>query len=217
MKNHLHDPAVIKLFENTIAEYVGTKYGVSVSSNTDGIFLALKYLIHCGKLKEGTAIDVPNRTFMSVPMSIINANLKIKFKDIQWNGFYRLSPTVIYDSATSFFKNMCVNYPNSIFVISFQYRKSLPIGKGGMIMTNDKKACDYLTRARFNGRNLANKKPKIIGWSMYMTPEQAARGLTLFDSMDLKNSKITNTKYSKGYALYDDISTWKIWNNYKRT
>jgi len=216
MKNHLHDINIIKLVENTVSKYVGTKYGVSVSSDTNGIFLALKYLIHCGKLREGDYVDVPKRTFMSVPMSIINANLKINFKAIKWNGFYRLSPTNIYDSATSFFENMCLDYPDSIFVLSFQYRKSLPIGKGGMIMTNDHKAYDYLAKARFNGRSVTNREPEIIGWSMYMTPEQAARGLTLFDSMDLRNSKITSAKYSIGSSFYDDISTWKIWNNYRR-
>jgi len=215
MKNHLNDTNIIKLFENTISEYVGTKYGVSVSSNTNGIFLALKYLIHSEKLKEGDTIDVPKRTFISIPMSIINANLKIRFKNIQWNGFYRLRPTNIYDSAASFFRNMCADYPDSMFVLSFQYRKSLPIGRGGMIMTNDKKAYDYLTKARFNGRSITNREPRIIGWNMYMAPEQAARGLTLFDSMDLSNSKITNTKYSIGSSLYDNISPWKIWNNYK--
>ena len=200
------DTNIIDLFEKTISEYVGTKYGISVSSNTNGIFLALKYLVHSGKLKEGGTVDVPNRTYMSVPMSIINANLKINFKNTRWNGFYRLPPTNIYDSATSFFRNMCVDHPDSMFVLSFQYRKSLPIGRGGMIMTNDKKAYDYLTKARFNGRSISNREPQIIGWNMYMTPEQAARGLTLFDSMDLRNSKITNTKYSTGSSLYLNIA-----------
>ena len=217
MNNNLHDVAVVELFENTVADYLGTKYGISVSSNTDGIFLSLKYLIHCGKLKKGTAIDVPSRTFMSVPMSIIHANLKINFQNIQWESFYRLAPTNIYDAALAFFRNMCVHYPKDIFVVSFQYRKSLPIGKGGMIMTNDKNARDYLVKARFNGRSIAHREPDMLGWSMYMTPEQAARGLTLFDSMDLRNSKITHARYSKGSALYDNISSWKIWKNHKRT
>lgn len=216
MKKILHDLTVIELFEKTVAEYLGTKYGIAVSSNSNGIFLALKYLLHCGKLKEGAAIAVPRRTFLSVPMAVVNANLKIKFKAIQWNGFYRLAPTNIYDAATSFFRNMCAPYPDSMFVVSFQYRKALPIGKGGMIMTNDKKAYDFLTRARFNGRSPSKQEPDLIGWSMYLTPEQAARGLTLFDSLDLKNSRITNTKASRGSALYADLSRWKIWDKYKQ-
>ncbi len=215
MKKRLHDLQVIELFENTIARYVGAKYGVSVSSNTGGIFLALKYLLHSGKLKEGGAIDVPSRTFISVPMAVIHAGLKVNFTPRPWKGFYRLAPTQIYDSATAFFRNMCADYPEGLFVLSFQYRKSLPIGKGGMIMTNDKKAYAYLVKARFNGRAIAARKPEIIGWNMYLPPEQAARGLTLFDGLDLRNSKLTSARFSTGSSSYADISGWKIWDKYR--
>lgn len=215
MRNYKSDIAVIELFERTVARYVGAAYGIAVSSNTNGIFLALQYLLHRGRLQAGSAIDVPRRTYLSVPMSIIHAGFKIRFVNTPWRGYYRLAPTNIYDAATAFFRNMCADHPRAMFVLSFQYRKSLPIGKGGMIMTNDKQARDYLVKARFNGRPSAGGKPAFIGWNMYLTPEQAGRGLTLLEGMDLKNSKITSTRFSDGSSSYPDISAWKIWHSHR--
>ena len=63
-----------------------------------------------------------------------------------------------------------------------------------------KNAYDYLTKARYDGRDL-NKSQlddniNTFGYHMYMTPEDAARGLILFNQL---NTKHEDTHSSKSY------------------
>jgi hypothetical protein len=71
---------------------------------------------------------------------------------------------------------------NSLICLSFHAKKTLPIGRGGAILTDSKKAYEWFKCARFDGRHevaLDNDTLAFPGWNMYMTPEQAARGLEL--------------------------------------
>jgi hypothetical protein len=55
-----------------------------------------------------------------------------------------------------------------------------------MILTDSEQARDWLRKARYDGRSgLPYKQERIemLGYHCYMTPEQAARGLQLFDVM----------------------------------
>ena len=73
----------------------------------------------------------------------------------------------------------------------------MPIGKGGMILTNDKEAYNWFRTVRYEGRNISDDgincvpykedKIKSLGWNMYMTPEQSARGLELFEKIEDNN------------------------------
>jgi hypothetical protein len=143
---------------------------------------------------------------MSVPMSILNTGSKIKFRDEKWSGSYRLEPTNVWDSAVRFTKDMYVK--DSLYVLSFQYRKGIPMGRGGMILTDSKKYYDLLKKLRFNGRtdgiSQVDDIYNIKGWNMYMTPEQAARGLTLMSVLPDKN------KDTAGYQDYPDISNHPV-------
>jgi dTDP-4-amino-4,6-dideoxygalactose transaminase len=176
----------INRFERTIAEYCGSKYGVAVDCCSHAIFLSLLYLKEMGEIQEGSQITIPKQTFRSVPNYIRHAGLIPVEADIEWRGCYQLHPTRVYDSAVRFEKNMYIK--DSFFCLSFQYRKNLPIGRGGMILTDDKDAVERLKELRLNGRD---------GWNMYMTPEQAARGITLLKMREKKT----------GWSDYDD---WTI-------
>ena len=158
------------------------------------------------KLKEKTVIHVPNRTYMSVPMSILNAGCKIKFDNKKWSGAYRLEPTNIWDSAVRFTKDMYVQ--DSLYVISFQYKKGIPLGRGGMILTNSKEAYTLLKKLCFNGRTngipQADDTYTIKGWDMYMLPEQAARALSLMSILPEKN------RDTAGYQNYPDLSNHNV-------
>ena len=176
----LKDPwDVVDLFEKKVATYAGSKYGVAVDNCTDALFLCLKYLGAKGE------ITLPKRTYVSVPCSVIHAGCQVKFEDIEWSGQYQLAPYPVYDAATRMRKGMYIE--DSYYCLSFHRRKHVPIGKGGMILTNDKKAYDWLKVARYEGRNI-DKLYKddtfdVIGWNMYMPPEQAAEGLELFKNI----------------------------------
>ena len=101
---------------------------------------------------------------------------------------YQLKPYPIYDGAVRMKKNM---YQKGTFhCLSFHIRKHIPIGKGGMILTDDIDAYNWFKTVRYEGRTVDNNgnyllykddNVKSLGWNMYMTPEQAARGLELFE------------------------------------
>jgi dTDP-4-amino-4,6-dideoxygalactose transaminase len=193
--------SIIKDFENKIADYAGSKFAVAVDSCTNAIFLCCKYL----KVQE---VTIPSRTYVSVPCSIINAGGKINFKEIEWldNGFYQLNPYPIYDAAHLCYKNMYIK--NSFFCISFSATKTINIGKGGMILTDDEDAVIWFKQARYCGRHevpLMQDKFEIVGWNMYMTPEQAARGILL-----MNNIKDFN-QHKK--PQYPDLSKYRIYKN----
>lgn len=197
---------IINTFEEKIAMYAGSKYAVSVDSATNAIFLSLLYLKECGILKKDESITIPSHTFLSVPMSIIHAGLKVKFEDVEWIGAYQLKPTKIIDSAVRFKKDMYIK--DSLYILSFQYRKSIPIGRGGMILTDSEDAMKWLKMARFNGKHDGvskfDDKFEICGWDMYMTPEQAARGLALLNPMKQLDGDIGGSKD------YPDLSKQEV-------
>lgn len=196
-------------FENEIAKYTGSKYAVSVDSATNGIFLSLLYLKYTKEVHTGDHIVIPSKTFLSVPMAIKNAGLNIIFKDYEWQGLYKLEPTRIYDSALRYSKGMYI--PGSMMVLSFQYRKHIPIGRGGMVLTDDINAVKWLKMARFNGKHEGvsrfDDEFEICGWDMYMTPEQAARGLLILNSMRSPDGDIGGSKD------YPDLSKQKVFND----
>jgi len=173
-----HD--IIHMFEDKAAEFAGCKYAVAVDSCSNALFLSMKYL-EC----KGT-ITIPSRTYISVPMQIIHAGCNVAFKDEQWEGQYQLKPYDIWDAAPYWSKGMHEGIgEKGLQCVSFQIKKSLPIGKGGMILTNDHDAATWLRVASHDGRgggSYADMQFKILGWHCNMTPEDAARGILLMDS-----------------------------------
>ena len=192
---------IVDLFEKKIAEYSGSKYAVSVDNCTNALFLCLKYLNYTGE------IIIPSRTYVSVPCTIIHAGAKVKFEDIEWSGAYQLKPLPIYDGAVRFKRGMYL--PDTYHCLSFHVRKHLPIGKGGMILTDSKIAYGWFKIARYEGRHheIAYKDDtfNMIGWNMYMTPEQAAKGLELFEKVKDYNLDQDSSKTCR------DLSKYKIY------
>jgi dTDP-4-amino-4,6-dideoxygalactose transaminase len=188
------------ILEQKLADFSGAKYAVLVDCASNGIFLSLKYLGTKG------SVVIPRQTYISVPMQIIHAGAQPILEDIQWSGLYNLGNTPIYDSAARFSPNMFVG-GNSLQVLSFQIKKRLPIGRGGAILTDDADAAAWLRLARYDGRDLdtaynSDDHVKQIGWHMYMTPEDAARGILLFDQLLDDFSDVADNN------SYPDISNW---------
>jgi len=181
VENYIHERenvyernSVIRQFEQTIAEHCGAKYGVAVESCSAALFLSCLYC-------KVETVTIPKRTYFSVPFSIIHAGGEVILDDIQWNGCYQLNPYPIIDSAVRFKKNM--HTVGFLTCLSFQYLKHIPIGRGGMILTDDLKAAKWFRLMRNDGRREIPKEKdtvKLAGWNMMMTAEQAARGLELF-------------------------------------
>ena len=192
---------VVRDFENTIAEWTGAKYGVAVESCTAALFLCCKY-------KNVKTVIIPKRTYPGVACSILHAGGKIRWSDAGWAGTYELYPYDVWDSALRFQQNM---YFGGIHCLSFHAKKHLPIGRGGMILTNDHYAVEWYKRARFDGRGevpLSEDTFTMLGYNMYLTPEQAARGLQLFDLV--KNKHLDDIPVES--QNYPDLSRFSVFN-----
>ena len=167
---------VVQDFEKAIAEYTGAPYAVAVESCSAALYL-------CCKFAKVDVVEIPKFTYPSVASGIINAGGKVRFRDEEWQekGYYYLTPFLIVDSAKRLDKDMYA--PRTLTCLSFHSKKRLKIGRGGMILTDSKEAYDTLKWMRFDGRHecaLKDDKLAGIGINAYMTPEQAARGLELF-------------------------------------
>lgn len=198
-------------FEERIAEWAGSKYAVAVESGTAAIFLSLMYRKqHFGSIGE---IDIPKFTYPSIPCSIIHAGGSVSFTNEEWEGEYHLDPLGIFDSALRFRKNMyhSGNWPSSILqCLSFHIKKLLPIGRGGMILTDDFEAVKWLRKARFDGRDpipLREDDFTVLGWNMYMEPTQAARGIQLFET--IRNKELSDLRVED--QGYPDLSKFPVY------
>tara|TARA_B100002019_G_scaffold250484_1_gene230373 strand:+ start:47 stop:673 length:627 start_codon:yes stop_codon:yes gene_type:complete len=171
---------IVKMFEEEIAHYTGAPYVVTVDSCTNALFLVCKYL----NVKE---VTIPSQTYLSVPQSIIHAGGEVIFdkrpKTNHWKGIYQLKPYPIYDAAKRFTKNMYLK--GSFMCLSFHIKKQLPIWKGGAILCDNKEAYEWFKKARYEGRSEKYYKDddiEFLGWNMYMTPQQAAHGLSMMQN-----------------------------------
>lgn len=189
---------IVHYFEEELAKYSGSKYCVCVESCSAAILLSLFWQKE--KIKNLGTITIPNKTYPSVPCSIIFAGGKVNFSNEDWGGLYYLKPYPIVDGALRFRKNMYEK--GTLHTLSFHLKKRLFLGRGGAILTDDKDAYEWLKRARFDGRNpvpLAEDNFTQLGFNAYMQPTDAARGiqiLSLLQGQDLEDLKVSEQKYA---------------------
>lgn len=196
----------VTIFENKLAAYAGSKYAVCVDSCSNAMFLCLKYLGITNQV-----ITLPAHTYASTPMQCIHAGNKIKFEDIEWSGDYFLNPTPIVDGATRFRKGMYI--PGSYYCVSFHHRKTLKIGKGGVILTDDDKFVNWCRPMIYDGRhkyvNHAEDDYECIGYHMYMTPEEATVGILKLDELPDSNLDTGSS------STYKDLRLQPVFNPYR--
>jgi dTDP-4-amino-4,6-dideoxygalactose transaminase len=198
---------VVKQFEEEVANYTNAPYAISVDSCTNALFLICKYL----EVKE---VTIPSKTYLSVPQSIIHAGGDVVFDKREetnnWVGIYQLKPYPVYDAAKRFTSNMYI--PGSFMCLSFHIKKHLKIGKGGMILTDNEDAVKWFKQARYEGRNEVlyhEDDIKMLGWNMYMTPQQASHGLALMQNYPLD---VPDLGEHNGYR---DLTEFTVFKNYK--
>ena len=163
-------------FENQIAEWFGSPYAVSVDCCTHGIELCLRRI-------EAPYIEVPKRTYLSVPFLADKLGIDLKWKDEEWEDYYKIGGTNIYDAAVLWKENSYI--PGTFMCLSFQFQKHLSLGRGGMILTDDKEAAEDLKKMSYDGRlpdiPWREQNIKSLGYHYYMTPETAQNGLDKLD------------------------------------
>lgn len=190
---------IVRQFEEELCNYTGAKYAVCVDSCTNAIFLCCKYL-------KVNSVTLPRKTYLSVPQAIINAGGNVILEDIKWKGQYQLKPYPIIDSALRFTSNMYV--PGTFVCLSFHYKKHLPVGKGGAVLTDDYEAYCWYKKIRYEGRSETsywNDTINEVGYNMYMTPYEAAIGLSLMQNLNIFNEDLSE---EDDYRKLDDFLTF---------
>lgn len=162
---------VVTEFENKVAEFFGAPYAIAVDSCTHGVELALRYT-------QVDHITVPKHTYLSIPFLANKLWIDLFWKDENWVDYYYLTDQVI-DAAVLWKPNSYI--PGTFMGISFQYQKHLSLGRGGVILTDNKEAAIQLKKMSYDGRlpNIPWRDQNIdtIGYHYYMTPETAQKGL----------------------------------------
>lgn len=205
---------IVRDFEAALCEYTGAPYAVAVNSCTNALFLALKYYsdhLYISSDCDGS-IEIPKRTYVSVPMQIKLADFNVRFRDEIWEGDYELKPINVWDSARYFTRDM---YSEKAYYqtyrqgrtdvrdlkvcVSFHWAKTLGIQQGGAILHADENFDKWARKARFDGRTegVAPKDDKfdMIGYHMYMSPEIAAEGLVRLMHLPKNNLPLPNDDY----------------------
>lgn len=208
---------VTREFEAALCVYTGAKYAVTTNSCTMAILLAVAWLLKdvnawlssaeqkvAQKLPKGfpdfrlrMSIQIPSRTYISVPMSIIHAGGKPVFDNRAWRGSYQLKPLAVWDSARRFTSGMYI--PGQFQCVSFHASKILSDSQGGAILHDNDEADAWLRKARFDGRT-EGVAPKddhfdMLGWHCYMSPDVAARLLWKLSVLPKHNPDLPNDDY----------------------
>lgn len=222
---------VVKDFERAVAEYTAAPFCVAVNSCSAALMLAVAWHLRdkpllIGNLpthlkpesmpyttqwfaktrEECPKIEIPKRTYVSVPMSIIHAGGRPTFRDEDWIGMYELAPLNVWDSARYFTSGIwrhrspaVPGKPGTMICTSHHWSKTLGIQQGGCILHDDPEADAWMRRARFDGRTegVAPKDDNItqVGWHCYMSPEVAAEGLVRLHFLPRHNAPLPNDEY----------------------
>ena len=163
---------VVRDFENAISKFYGAPYAVAVDSCTHSIELCLRY-------KDVKKIILPKRTYLSIAFLAQKIGIDLEWKDENWVNYYYLGGTSIIDAAVLWERDSYIS--GTLMCLSFQYQKHLSLGRGGMILTDNKKVRDELKRMSYDGRvpgiPWRDQNIRTIGYHYYMTPETAQLGL----------------------------------------
>lgn len=176
----------LTLFEKRLSEFTGAPYVVLTDCCTNAIFLAFK---HFGN--QYSEIDIPAQTYISVPQILDLVGYIPIFKHIEWKESYEIGESNIFDYAVGFKENMYV--PGQVQCISFQQKKALPIGRGGAILLDNEEDYKALKQLGYDGRYdpsvHISKDPELsrVGFHMYMTPDNAAKGVILLNQLTPKD------------------------------
>ena len=164
----------VKKLEDKVAEFFGAKYAIAVDCCTHGIELCLRH-------QQVNTIKVPRRTYISVPFLAAKMNLFLEWTNEEWKDYYKVNERFkpIYDAAVLWKKDSYI--AGSFMCLSFQFQKHLSLGRGGMILCDNKEDAEQLKKMTYDGRlpdiPWRDQDIDTVGYHYYMTPETAEEGL----------------------------------------
>lgn len=188
----------VRDFEDSVKWFYGSKYAVATDSCTHALELCLRLL-------KPNEVSCPSNTYLSVPMTFDKLGLFWDFTQQQWEDYYYISDNII-DAAVYWKRDSYI--PNTFMCLSFQYKKHLGLGRGGMILLDDPDSAIALKKMSYDGRlpdiPWAEQNVDMLGYHYYMTPEVAEQGMT-------KLARVCDLPPRKwSYKDYPDVSSMKV-------
>lgn len=200
--NQMPSFKTVDQFENIISDFFGSNYAVSVDSCTHGIELCLRH-------DEVQKTSCPSHTYLSVPMTLGKLGIDWSFiNNFEWYSYYYLNDTRIIDAAVLWKRKSYIS--GTLMCLSFQFRKHLPIGRAGMILTDDYYTYKKLKAMSYDGRDMdmpwSQQDITEVGYHYYMTPESAEYGIQKFNEVKDLPPKLWS------YKDYPDLSKFTVFN-----
>lgn len=190
----------VEKFEKLIANFYGAPYAVAIDCCTHAIELCLRLS------QQQVIVSCPRHTYLSVPMTLEKLGMPWLWSDEQWEDYYYIGGTNIIDAAVYWKRNGYV--PGTKMCLSFQFKKHLNLGRGGMILLDNYDEYVKLKKMRYDGREdglpWAEQDIDTIGYHYYMTPEIAQTGIFRFASAEVTEPR----KWT--YQDYPNISNMKV-------
>jgi dTDP-4-amino-4,6-dideoxygalactose transaminase len=190
----------VKEFEQTIATFYNAPYAVAVDCCTHAIELCLRLE------KKQVIVSCPKHTYLSVPMTLENLGMSWLWSDEQWEDYYYIGGTNIIDAAVYWERNGYIS--GTLMCLSFQFKKHLNVGRGGMILLDNEEQYKLLRKMRYDGREddvpWAEQDIEAYGYHYYMTPETAYTGTLRFTTAEVTEPR----KWS--WQDYPDLSKMKV-------
>lgn len=195
---------IVQQFESKIAEFYNAPYAVATDSCTHAIELSLRY-------EKSNDVRCPKHTYLSVPMTFEKLNLSWSFSNQQWLDYYFIDNTRIVDAAVYWKRNSYIK--NTLFCLSFQFRKHLSLGRGGAVLCSTEQEYLWLKKSSYDGRlpdsPWAQQNISQLGYHYYMTPETAQSGINKLQSA------IETEPARWSWKNYPDISIMDVFKNEK--
>tara|TARA_R110000751_G_scaffold265756_1_gene364838 strand:- start:301 stop:1245 length:945 start_codon:yes stop_codon:yes gene_type:complete len=191
--NHLLHGDIVFEFEEKLCNYVGAKYGCSVSSATNAIFLSL--------LGKNITVEIPSVIPAVVGNVAITSGNKVSFRDdAKWvGGSYTLhdfGDYKIIDSAQKVERDQFSKEANDDDLMIFSFYPTKPIGScdGGMVVSNNFEKIKWFKEAAFNGMTFSkdnwDRTLKFPGYKMHMNSLQAFLANENLKKLDDKNKAL---------------------------
>jgi len=159
-------------FERKIAEFFDAPIALAVDCCTHGLELCLRQ-------QDIKTFSVPTQTYISIPLLANKIGIELEWREENWLDYYYLGGTNIIDAAVLWKRGSYI--PGTFMCVSFQFRKHLNLGRGGVILTDDSHAAAALKKMSYDGRvpdiPWASQDITTMGYHYYMTPETARQGL----------------------------------------
>lgn len=203
LEQHMSNFDIVSKFEDVVAEFYSAPYAVATDSCTHALELCLRY-------KNIKQASCPSNTYLSVPMTFIKLNLQWNFRKESWQDYYYITENII-DAAVLWRNDSYIK--GTLMCVSFQFRKHLNLGRGGIILCDNPEDAKILKMMSYDGRipNVpwAEQDISMLGYHYYMTPETAELGMN-----KIVNAIKTPPKIWSNYD-YPDLSQMKVFKDVK--